>query len=214
MADPLTKSALLIALAVATVGVAYGAMAASQGFPWWLAPLLGTAVLAASAEMLFLGLLAGAANPLLAFGAAALVNSRHLAYGMAVSASLGRGPARLLRIHLVNDETVALALARRNRDESRRALTISGLGILVAWPSGALVGGLLDTVAPPEVLGLDALFPAVILTLLVPALRTRLRVPLVAAILISLVSATWAPAGLPPLLGLFALPLAMRRTVR
>jgi predicted branched-subunit amino acid permease len=212
--DPLTRSALLIALAVTTVGVAYGAMAASQGFPWWFAPMLGTAVLAASAEMLFLGLLAGGANPLLAFGAAALVNSRHLAYGMAVSDRLGRGPARLLRIHLVNDESVALALAVRDRDESRRALTVAGLGILAAWPSGALAGGLLGTVAPPEVLGLDALFPAVILALLVPALRTRLRTPLVAAMSIALVGATWAPAGLPPLLGLLALPLAMRRATR
>lgn len=212
--DPLTRSALLIAFAVATVGVAYGAMAATQGFPWWFAPLLGTTVLAGSAEMLFLGLLAGGAVPLLAFGAAVLVNARHLAYGMAVSDLLGRGAARLLRIHLVNDETVALALGRRTQDESRRALTLAGLGILAAWPSGALAGGLLGSVAPPETLGLDALFPAVILTLLVPALRTRLRAPLVAAMLIALVGAAWAPAGLPPLLGLLALPLAMREAPR
>lgn len=207
-ADPLVRPAALLSAAVACVGVAYGAQTVAAGLPWWFAPLLGIVVLAASAEMLFVGLIAAGGSPLVALAAAAMVNARHLPYGLAAAPYLGTGAARLLRIHLINDESIALALAQPDPDTGRRGLTYAGGGIAIAWPLGAAAGAAIGSVVSPEALGLDAVFPAVILALLIPALRdAATRCPLLVAGAIALAAVPWAPAGLAPILALVALPL-------
>ncbi|ADG79772.1 AzlC family protein OS=Tsukamurella paurometabola (strain ATCC 8368 / DSM / CCUG 35730 / CIP 100753 / JCM 10117 / KCTC 9821 / NBRC 16120 / NCIMB 702349/ NCTC 13040) OX=521096 GN=Tpau_3185 PE=3 SV=1 [Tsukamurella paurometabola] len=208
--DPLVRPAALLSVAVACIGLAYGAQTVAAGLPWWFAPALAVTVLAASSEMLFVGLIAAGGAPIVAFAAGALVNARHLPYGLAAAPYLGSGPARWARIHLINDESVALALAQRDVDAGRRGLTYAGAGIALAWPLGAAAGAAVGSVISPEALGLDAVFPAVILALLIPALReARTRGPLVVAALLALAAVPWAPTGLAPVIALFALP-AMR----
>ncbi|WP_249338313.1 AzlC family ABC transporter permease [Tsukamurella paurometabola] len=205
--DPLSRPAALLSVAVLCVGLAYGAQAVAAGLPWWFAPLLGIAVLAASSEMLFVGLLAGGGSPLLAFAAGAMVNVRHLPYGLAAAPYLGTGSARLVRIHLVNDESVALALAQPDVPSGQRGLTYAGTGIALAWPFGAAAGAALGSVVSPDTLGLDAVFPAVILALVVPALReATTRRPLLLGAALALVAVPVAPAGLAPILALAAIP--------
>lgn len=206
-ADPLARPAALLSTAVLCVGLAYGAQTVAAGLPWWFAPLLGITVLAASSEMLFVGLLAGGGSPLLAFAAGAMVNVRHLPYGLAAAPYLGTGSARLARIHLVNDESVALALAQPDVPSGRRGLTYAGGGIALAWPLGAAAGAALGSVISPDALGLDAVFPAVILALVVPALREcTTRRPLFLGATLALVAVPLAPAGLAPVLALAAIP--------
>ncbi|NMD55247.1 MULTISPECIES: AzlC family ABC transporter permease [Tsukamurella] len=206
-ADPLLRPAALLAVAVGCIGIAYGAQTVAGGLPWWFAPLLGTLVLAGSAEMLFVGLIAAGGTPVVAFAAAALVNARHLAYGLAAAPYVGSGAARLLRIHLVNDESIALALAQPDVESGRRGMTYAGAGIMLAWPLGAAAGAAVGSVIAPAALGLDAVFPAVLLALLVPALREKsTRTMLLLAILFALVAVPWAPAGLAPILALLAVP--------
>lgn len=68
--DALLRPAALLAVAVGCIGIAYGAQTVAGGLPWWFAPLLGTLVLAGSAEMLFVGLIAAGGAPIVAFAAA------------------------------------------------------------------------------------------------------------------------------------------------
>ncbi|WP_231707091.1 AzlC family ABC transporter permease [Tsukamurella sputi] len=213
--DALLRPAALLSLAVGCIGIAYGAQTVAGGLPWWFAPLLGTLVLAGSAEMLFVGLIAAGGAPIVAFAAAALVNARHLAYGLAAAPYVGSGAARLLRIHLINDESIALALAQPDVESGRRGLTYAGAGIMLTWPVGAAVGAAVGSVVSPEALGLDAVFPAVILALLVPALREEsTRTTLLLATLIALIAVPWAPAGLAPILALVAVPALRLAGVR
>lgn len=198
----------LVATAVAAVGVAYGAMTVGSGFPMWFAPVVGVLVLAASSELLFVGVLAAGGNPWLAALTALTVNARHLPYGLAVAHLLGQGWRRILRIHLVNDETVVFALAQRDHATGRRALTLCGLAILAAWPAGAILGSLLGRALDVRSLGLDAMFPAVILALILPDLRKReTRWGCLVGAAVALASTPFAPPGVPPLLALAALPL-------
>ncbi len=198
--------------AVAAVGVAYGATSVAAGLPIWFAPTLGLAVYAASAEMLFVGVLGAGGSAWLAAVAALAVNARHLPYGVAVRHLVGPGGRGLLRAHLVNDETVAFGLARATERGSTRAgrdaLTSAGLAMLVAWPAGSLAGGLLGRSVDVRSLGLDALFPVVLLALVLPGLhRRRTRFAALAAAAVATAAAPVVPAGLAPLLGLAALPL-------
>ncbi|OKK14747.1 branched-chain amino acid permease [Streptomyces sp. CB00455] len=199
----------LVCLAVGVIGVSYGAVAVTSGFPWWFPVLMGALVLAASSEFLFVGIIAAGGSPLAALAAGLLVNGRHLPFGLAVPDVLGRGWRGLLGTHLMNDETVVFAIAQDGLRQKKAAYWACGLGILACWPAGAALGALLGSVVEDTgALGLDAMFPAVILALILPAMKERLlrRTALTGAAL-ALATTAFLPAGLPVLLALAALPL-------
>lgn len=191
------------------VGLSYGAVAVTSGFAWWFPVLMGVLVLAASSEFLFVGIIAAGGSPIAALLAGLLVNARHLPFGLAVPDVLGRGWRAVLGTHLMNDETVVFALAQDEPERKRAAYWLCGLGILICWPAGAALGALLGSVVrDTDALGLDAMFPAVILALILPALKDRpLRRTALAAAGLALTVTPFLPAGLPVLLALAALPL-------
>lgn len=207
------RGVLLVAASVAVVGVSYGLGAAAAGFPVWQILLLAVAVFGASAEILFVGVLAAGGAPLAAALAALLVNARALPYGMTVGGFLPRGPLRLLGAHLANDETVALALGGATVARRRALFWVSGAAVLTAWPLGALAGALLGAVVPdPSVLGLDAVFPAVLLALALPALREgRAAAAAIAGGVLALTALPLVPLGLAPVLALGGLLMTGRR---
>ncbi|MFT4128316.1 MAG: branched-chain amino acid ABC transporter permease, partial [Gordonia sp. (in: high G+C Gram-positive bacteria)] len=88
----------------------------------------------------------------------------------------------------------------------------SGVGVLVTWPAGALLGAVLgNLVADPAVLGLDAALPALLGALALPALRARATAA--AALLgtaTALAVAPFVPAGVPVLLALVGVAATLR----
>lgn len=203
---------ILLAFAMALVGLAYGALAVGVGLPVWVAPLLGVIVLAGSAEMLYVGI-ATAASPWIALPAALLINIRHVPYGMAMRPHLGSGWGRALRAHIINDESVAFALAEKDQATAKKTFTLAGVAVIIGWPIGALAGSLLGRGIDQHAFGLDAIFPAVILALVIPALkRPRLRLAIILGAAVAVPVAIFAPEGIAPVAGLLALPLAMWNT--
>jgi 4-azaleucine resistance transporter AzlC len=209
----LVRGIAIIWLSVAVIGVSYGAVAVTSGFPLWVPVATAVVVLAGSSEFLFVGILAAGGSPVAAVLAGLLVNARHIAYGLAVPDVIGSGWRRLAGSHLMNDESVMLALSQRDPARRRAAYWISGIGLLVSWPAGVLVGALAGgALRDPDALGLDAMFPAAILALILPALRVRTsRRAAVAGAAIALAAAPFLPAGLPELLALGGLVLTLRR---
>ncbi|WP_040794977.1 AzlC family ABC transporter permease [Nocardia higoensis] len=205
-----------VCLAVGVIGVSYGTTAVAQGFPAWLPVLLGTVVLAGGAEFLFLGIIAAGGSPIAAVLAGLLVNARHLPYGLSIPDAVGTGPRRLLGVHVMNDEAVAMALAESDHARRKAVYWACGLGVLAVWPLGAALGVLLGTLVPDTAaLGLDAVFPAVLLALVLPALRDRATFGAVAiGTAAALLSSPFLPAGLPVLLALTGLAYASFRLRR
>ncbi|WP_449334198.1 AzlC family ABC transporter permease [Streptomyces chattanoogensis] len=204
----------LVCLAVGVIGLSYGAIAVASGFPVWFPVVLGLLVVAASSEFLFIGIIAAGGSPVAAVLAGLLVNARHLPFGLAVPDVLGRGAWRFLGTHLMNDETVVFALAQKDTARGRAAYWACGLGIMVCWPAGAAIGGLAGTVIhDTRAFGLDAMFPAILLALILPALRgdrDKRRAALAGSAL-ALAAVPFLPAGLPVLLALAGLPLTTAR---
>ncbi|MEU6222485.1 AzlC family ABC transporter permease [Streptomyces sp. NPDC047042] len=207
------RDVALVCLAVGVIGLSYGAIAVSSGFPLWVPVLLGVLVVAASSEFLFIGIIAAGGSPIAAVLAGLLVNARHLPFGLAIPEVIGRGWRRFLSTHLMNDETVVFALAQKDLPAKRAAYRLCGLGILVCWPLGALLGGMAGSVIKDtDALGLDAMFPAVILALILPALRDRkTRTAALAGSGVALVATPFLPVGLPVLLALAGVVLATGR---
>lgn len=201
-----------VLLAVGVIGISYGATAVSAGFPVWLPILLGCVVLAGSSEFLFIGIVAAGGSPIAAVLAGLLVNARHVPYGLSIPDAVGTGWRRPLGVHLMNDESVAMTIAQPDAHRRRAAYWITGAGVLLAWPGGAAIGALIGSVVTDtSVLGLDAMFPAVLLALVLPALRDRTTLAAVCAgTAIALITTPFLPTGLPVLLALSGVLVAAR----
>ena len=203
----------LACLAVWFIGLSYGAIAVASGFPLWVPAAQSVLVLAGASEFLFIGIVAAGGNPFAAALAGLLVNARHLPYGLALPDVTGRGWRRLLGSHVMNDESVVFALAQEDLPRQRAAYWSCGLGVLLCWPAGAVLGALIGgVIRNTGAFGLDAMFPAVILALIVPALRDRvtLRAALVGAV-IALAATPFLPAGLPVLLALAGVACTLQK---
>jgi 4-azaleucine resistance transporter AzlC len=203
----------LACLAVLFIGLSYGAIAVASGLPLWVPAVLSVLVLAGASEFLFIGIVAAGGNPLAAALAGLLVNARHLPYGLALPDGVtGRGWRRMAGTHLMNDESVVFSLAQEDLPRRRAAYWICGLGVLAGWPGGAVLGALIGSaVHDTSALGLDAMFPAVILALIVPALRDRVLLRAAAAgAAIALATTPFLPAGLPVLLAVAGVLLLVR----
>jgi 4-azaleucine resistance transporter AzlC len=200
-----------VCAADALVGVAFGALAVGVGLPVWLPVALSVVVFAGAAQFLFVGVLAAGGGLLAAVAAGLVVNGRLVPLGLAVGDVLGPGRLRrLVGAHLLVDETAALTLAQPDSARRRAAYWTFGTALFVCWNAGVLVGALGGTLVPDaEVLGLDAAFPAVLLALVLPALRNAAvrRAGLVGAAL-ALASSPFLPAGVPVLMALFAVVTA------
>ena len=194
----------LTCLAVSFIGLSYGAIAVASGFPLWVPAAQSVLVLAGASEFLFIGIVAAGGSPIAAALAGVLVNARHVPYGLALPEVTGRGWRRILGRHVMNDESVASALAQEDLPRKRAAYWACGLGVLICWPGGAVLGALIGSfIKNTDAFGLDAMFPAVLLALIVPALRDKvtLRAAVLGAV-IALAATPFLPAGLPVLLAL------------
>jgi 4-azaleucine resistance transporter AzlC len=202
----------LTCLAVLFIGLSYGATAVASGFPLWVPAVQSVFVLAGASEFLFIGIVGAGGNPIAAALAGLLVNSRHLTYGLSLPEVTGTGWRRLLGTHLMNDETVVFTLAQPDLARKRAAWRACGLGVLICWPGGAIAGALIGSaVHDTGAFGLDAMFPAVILALIMPSLRDRATLRAAAAgAAIALAATPFLPAGLPVLLALAAVLLLVR----
>ncbi|MEV4150600.1 AzlC family ABC transporter permease [Amycolatopsis sp. NPDC049691] len=195
----------LVCLADCLVGVSYGAIAVSSGFPLWLPMLMSLLVFAGASQFMFIGIVAAGGNPFAAVLAGLLANARHLPFGFAIGDVLGkRWAARLAGSHLMIDESVAFALAQREADRRRAAYWACGIGLFACWNLGVVAGAFAGTaISDTDVFGLDAAFPAVLLALVLPSLRDRAaRLPVLVGVVVALAATPFLPAGLPVLLAL------------
>ncbi|MFF9283492.1 AzlC family ABC transporter permease [Streptomyces griseosporeus] len=207
----LVRDSSLVWLASGIVGVSFGAIAVAGGLPVWVPVVMSLVVYAGSAQFSAVGILLAGGGPLAAAATGLLLNTRTAAFSLAVADVLGRGrAARLLGAHLVTDETVAFALAQSDPARRRTAFWVSGLGLFAVWNAGVLCGALAGSaLGDTGTYGLDAAFPAVLVALVLPALRSDAAVRRSALLgaALALAVTPYVPAGVPVLLALAGLVL-------
>ncbi|UXY36387.1 AzlC family ABC transporter permease [Streptomyces albidocamelliae] len=210
----LVRDSSLVWLAGGIVGVSFGAVSVAGGLPVWAPVLMSVLVYAGSAQFSAVGVLLAGGGPVAAAVTGLLLNARTAAFGLAVAEIIGSGRAtRLLGAHLVTDETVAFALAQSDPVRRRRAFWISGLGLFAVWNVGVLAGATAGSALGDTArYGLDAAFPAVLVALVLPALRadTAVRRCALLGAAVALAVTPAVPAGVPVLLALGGLVLHRR----
>ena len=64
------------------LGISYGVLITSSGFPFWMPMLTSITIFAGSMEFVLVNLLLSGFNPVQAFMMTLMINARHLFYGI------------------------------------------------------------------------------------------------------------------------------------
>jgi len=198
------------------VSVSFGVLAETAGLSPLAAIVMSAIVYAGSAQFTAIAIIAGGGGVGAALAAAALINSRFLAMGAALGPSLpGNAASRAAQGQTVVDASWVLA-SRGDGTFDRNMLFGSSAIQYVTWLSGTVVGALAgDVLGDPEKLGLDAVYPAFFLALLVSEARSGRPLGVAAlggAIALALVPI--APAGVPVLVASVAALVGLTRSAR
>jgi 4-azaleucine resistance transporter AzlC len=181
------------------LSVSFGVVAQDAGLSPLAAIVMSVIVFAGSAQFAAIAIIGQGGSAGAAIVAAALMNSRFLPMGAAFGPSLPGGPLkRAAQGQAVVDASWALA-ARGDGTFDRWMLFGASAVQYVAWQAGTILGALAgDVLGDPDTLGLDAIYPAFFLALLLGEVRSR-RAALVAILgaAIALALVPFAPAGVP-----------------
>ncbi len=206
------RAGLPFAVAGALVAGSFGVLARPVIGPT-AAIVMSIVVFAASAQFAALAVLASGGSALAAIVAGLLLNLRFVPMGIAIAPWL---PHRALGRAVRGQALVDASWALSNRGEGRFDVDFLLGATLVQYPSwvigtivGVLAGGV---IGDPTTLGLDAVFPAFFLALLVVEMRrpaARRVAVLGAAIALALTPV--APAGVPIIAAALPALLGLRR---
>jgi 4-azaleucine resistance transporter AzlC len=192
------RAVLPIAVAVFAFGASFGILARDAGMGVAAPIVMSVTTFAGSAQFAVASVLDDGGALAAAIAAAVLLNLRYLAIGVSVAPSLrGSAPRRLAEAQLAVDES--WAVAQRDGRVDRDRMVGAGVVLMVFWILGT-IGGVLggSALGDPADYGLDAMFPALFLALLVGQLTSRrARVAAVLGALIALALTPLVPPGVP-----------------
>ena len=198
------RTGLPFALVVFVVAISFGVLARSLGWGV-LAPIaFSVTTFSVAAQFAVAAVMGAGGGVFLAIAAAVLLNARFLPMGVAVGPSLKGGP---LRRALEGQTMITLSwvLAIRGGGRFDRAFMIGAtVPQYVAWVAGTVVGVLAPVVGAGgfERLGLDAIFPAFFLAMLIGELRSGEKRKIAAIAIAAVLTAALvpiAPPGVPVL---------------
>lgn len=200
------RAAIPFALAGGLLAASFGVLADDVGMPGWAAVVMSAIVFAGSAQIAALSIIGGGGGLGSAIGAAALMNSRFLPMGIAIGPSLPGGPvARAAQGQTIVDASWALASDGEGGFD-RHVLFGSTAIQYVTWVSGTALGVLFGSaLGDPRDLGVDAIYPAFFLALMIGEIRSGRALGVAATgALIAFALVPVAPAGVPVLVASLA----------
>ncbi len=203
-----------LGLTFAVVGVTVAALVVTEDTEPWVAILAAGVVFSATAELAFVAVVAGGGSTAAGVLSGWLVSTRFGLLSITLARALGPGlPARwrALAAFVVIDPNAAVAAAEPGPGDARRSYGVLSFWMAAGYLVGSVAGALLGSrIGDPATVGLDAVFPAVLVAVSAPAWRRREG--LVAATIgfaVTLATVELTPGGVPVLLSLTGAVLAV-----
>jgi 4-azaleucine resistance transporter AzlC len=189
------------ALAGVLLSLSFGVLARDAGMPVAAVIAMSVVVFAGSAQFAAISIIAAGGGVGAAVAAAAMMNSRFLAMGIALGPSLPGGPwRRAAQGQAVVDSS--WAMSAQGDGTFDRVFLFGATAIqYLTWQVGTVVGALGgNLLGDTHKLGLDAVYPAFFMAILIVELRRpRAGGVALAGALIALALIPIAPAGVPVL---------------
>jgi 4-azaleucine resistance transporter AzlC len=168
------RQAWVIWMGLFALGLAFGVLVTSHGFPWWLAPVVSASVFAGSAEFILIGMLAAGAPIAGVAMTTFLVNSRHVLYGLSFPLERVTGWHRkAYSIFALCDEAYALITSRDPATLTGGGILWTQAGLHASWATGALVGGLVGQASVGHLKGIGFVLTALFVVLMMDAFQNR-----------------------------------------
>lgn len=179
------------------------------------AVVMSIIVFAGSAQFAVIAVLAAGGGPVAAVAAGVLLNLRFLPMGIALAPSLDSRP---IKRAMIGQALIDFSWAAASRGEGRydhRFMLGATFPNYPCWVLGTVVGVLAGgLIGDPERLGLDALFPAFFLALLLESEATATRPGTIAALIgggLALVLIPFTPPGVPVIASCLGALVGFRR---
>jgi 4-azaleucine resistance transporter AzlC len=204
------RAVLPIAVAVAAFGASFGILARDAGMGIAAPIVMSLTTFAGSAQFAVASVLEDGGALVAAIAAAVLLNLRYLAIGVSVAPGLrGSRLRRVAEAQLAVDES--WAIAQRDGRVDRDRLIGAGGVLMLCWLLGTVVGVVGGSaLGDPADYGLDAMFPALFLALMVGQITSRrATVAALAGGLIALALMPVAPPGVPIVVAALGAVLAL-----
>jgi 4-azaleucine resistance transporter AzlC len=175
MRDRITRDAISIGVATGVYAVSFGVLAVAAGFSVAQACAMSALTFTGASQFSFVSVIGAGGSIAAALPPALVLGARNGVYAVSLKRILRGGPLRhALDAHLVIDESTAMSHAQGTPQRRRRAFHAAAASVFVFWNAGTFAGALLGSgLGDPRDYGLDAIFPAVFLALLMPQLRRR-----------------------------------------
>jgi 4-azaleucine resistance transporter AzlC len=169
------RDSVLIIVAVAVFGVAYGVLAVAAGFAIWLAILSSVIIVSGAAQFAMIGLLPAGPVPVLL--AVTGLGLRHVPMSASLAGLIGPQSVRTrLRLAFVLvDETFGLTVRAANSGVPDLVAykTAADAMLYSAFVLGTVVGAWFGSAIDPEAMGIDVLFALLFLGLAAPMIEGR-----------------------------------------
>lgn len=204
---------LALGSASIAIGVAVSVIMTDVGTSPLVTMLAAILAFSGTGELAYASVISGGGGLVPALLAALLVSSRFALLAMSMTY---RWPASLLErvgiAHLSSEPAVGAALAAGPASAARGAFWKVALALTIGWIAGSGLGLIVGkSLGDSHTIGLDAVFPASLVTVAVGAMRQRdTAVAVLLGVLVALLLTPFTPAGIPILVASGAALVAAR----
>lgn len=199
--------------ATLAVGITVSAIMIDIGTPSAVVLLASLSAFSGSGELAYAAVILSGGSPAAGLVSALLVSSRFGLLAMSI-ASLWPMPVweRMAAMQISGEPAVAAAITAKDPATARRLYWQIALAMAGGWVVGSAIGVLVGSaIGDTRAIGLDAVFPAVLLGTVAAALRSRdSAVAVVLGGLLAVALVPIAPAGIPFLLASLAALVAAK----
>lgn len=156
------------------IGIPFGLMLTSEGYPWWLAPLMSIVMYAGAGQYVAVGLFASGASIGAALLTMIMVNIRHIVYGLSLIEPLKAYKQwKLPIIFLLTDETYAVLTSIQEPANVNRGMFFTLIALLhySYWILGSIIGAVAGSFIPISFEGVDFALTSLFIVLLLDQLK-------------------------------------------
>lgn len=156
------------------IGIPFGLMLVSAGYPWWLAPVMSVIMYAGAGQYMAVALFSAGASYSVIAVTMLLLNIRHIVYGLSLITPFKEtGRWKPYLIFALTDETYALMTGCSVPRGVSPGSFYGAIALLdhIYWITGSIIGAVAGTLIPFSFAGVDFALTALFAVLLIDQIQ-------------------------------------------